>query len=282
MLFADYQPYVDCQARVSEAYRDQQNWTRMSILNCARVGRFSSDRSIREYCRDIWNVEPDTIGEGQRDRSRESSRVLARRSAPPVTEGRRQLQRVLEERDAVELLLFDDVEALEPSRVVPLDAGAHRTYHYWHVFVPDLVPGQIYAYRAHGPFAPERGLGSTATRCSSIPTDSPSPCPPRLRPRRGERSPATTRRRDEERGRRSVALRLGRRSAAAAAVRPDRDLRDARPRLHPASELGRDADKRGTYAGLIEKIPYSKDLGVTAVELLPVYQFDPQDAPTGR
>jgi starch phosphorylase len=58
MLFADYQPYVDCQQRVSEAYREQKNWTRMSILNSARVGRFSSDRSIREYCRDIWNVKP--------------------------------------------------------------------------------------------------------------------------------------------------------------------------------------------------------------------------------
>jgi starch phosphorylase len=49
---------MDCQQRVGEAYGDQQNWTRMSILNCARVGRFSSDRSIREYCRDIWNVKP--------------------------------------------------------------------------------------------------------------------------------------------------------------------------------------------------------------------------------
>ena len=58
LAFADYQAYVDCQQRVSEAYRDQPNWTRMSILNCARVGRFSSDRSIREYCRDIWNVRP--------------------------------------------------------------------------------------------------------------------------------------------------------------------------------------------------------------------------------
>jgi len=58
LLLADYQAYVDCQQRVSEAYRDPQSWTRMSILNCARVGRFSSDRSIREYCRDIWDIEP--------------------------------------------------------------------------------------------------------------------------------------------------------------------------------------------------------------------------------
>jgi starch phosphorylase len=60
LLFADYQPYIDCQRQVGEAYRDEQNWTRMSILNCARVGRFSSDRSIREYCRDIWDIEPAT------------------------------------------------------------------------------------------------------------------------------------------------------------------------------------------------------------------------------
>jgi starch phosphorylase len=58
MLLADYQAYVDCRQRVSAAYTDQNNWTRLSILNAARVGRFSSDRSIREYCRDIWKVGP--------------------------------------------------------------------------------------------------------------------------------------------------------------------------------------------------------------------------------
>ena len=63
MLFADYAAYVDCQHRVSEAYSDRNNWTRMSILNSARVGRFSSDRSIREYCRDIWKVSPLASGE---------------------------------------------------------------------------------------------------------------------------------------------------------------------------------------------------------------------------
>jgi glycogen phosphorylase len=58
MLFADYQSYLDCQQRVSDAYRNQDSWTRMSILNTARVGRFSSDRSIRDYCRDIWGIRP--------------------------------------------------------------------------------------------------------------------------------------------------------------------------------------------------------------------------------
>ena len=56
LVLADYQAYIDVQQRAGEAYGDQGTWARMSILNSARVGRFSSDRSIREYCRDIWNV----------------------------------------------------------------------------------------------------------------------------------------------------------------------------------------------------------------------------------
>jgi starch phosphorylase len=58
MVLADYQAYVDCQARVDVAYGNPSEWTRMSILNAARVGRFSSDRSVGEYCRDIWNITP--------------------------------------------------------------------------------------------------------------------------------------------------------------------------------------------------------------------------------
>jgi starch phosphorylase len=57
LLFADYQSYVDTQAKVEEAFKDQDKWARMSILNTARMGKFSSDRSIREYCEDIWKVE---------------------------------------------------------------------------------------------------------------------------------------------------------------------------------------------------------------------------------
>jgi len=58
MLLADYQSYVDCQDRVSLAYKDQEAWTRMSILNVARIGKFSSDRAIRDYCADIWKTWP--------------------------------------------------------------------------------------------------------------------------------------------------------------------------------------------------------------------------------
>jgi starch phosphorylase len=56
MLLADYRSYADCQTRVDEAYRDTQAWTRMSILNTARSGKFSSDRAIREYCERVWKA----------------------------------------------------------------------------------------------------------------------------------------------------------------------------------------------------------------------------------
>jgi starch phosphorylase len=62
MLFADYQSYIDCQQRVAAAFADDRHWTRMSILNACRVGRFSSDRAIHEYCREIWNVTPMAMG----------------------------------------------------------------------------------------------------------------------------------------------------------------------------------------------------------------------------
>ncbi|WP_255551464.1 glycogen/starch/alpha-glucan phosphorylase [Granulicella sp. dw_53] len=60
MLLADYQSYVDTQQRVSEAYQDHDRWTRMSMLNSARSGKFSSDRTIREYCAEIWKTGPPT------------------------------------------------------------------------------------------------------------------------------------------------------------------------------------------------------------------------------
>jgi starch phosphorylase len=56
LLFADYQSYIDCQDRAAQAHRDQEQWSRMSILNAARMGKFSSDRSIHEYCKNVWSV----------------------------------------------------------------------------------------------------------------------------------------------------------------------------------------------------------------------------------
>jgi starch phosphorylase len=57
LLLADYQSYVDCQSEVEHAFRDRSHWHHMSILNVARMGKFSSDRAIREYCEKIWQVK---------------------------------------------------------------------------------------------------------------------------------------------------------------------------------------------------------------------------------
>ena len=59
---------------------------------------------------------------------------------------------------AVDLLLFDRDDDSRPARVIPIDSAANRTYHYWHVFVPGVEPGQLYGYRVHGPFDPASGL----------------------------------------------------------------------------------------------------------------------------
>ena len=58
MTAADFRGFVDAQALAAGAYLDQRRWTRMSILNCAASGRFSTDRTMRDYNSDIWGLEP--------------------------------------------------------------------------------------------------------------------------------------------------------------------------------------------------------------------------------
>ncbi len=69
----------------------------------------------------------------------------------------------------VELLFFDREDDAAPSRVVRIDPATNRTYHYWHVFVPGVRPGQLYGYRVEGPSAPSAACGSTPPRSCSIP-----------------------------------------------------------------------------------------------------------------
>ena len=183
---------------------------------------------------------------------------------------------------AVELLLFDDVLAPSPSRVVHLEPGRHRTYHYWHLFVPGLQPGQVYGYRAHGPFAPERGLRFDEQKVLVDPYGFAVTVPPSY-----DREAATRPGDNCASAMKSVVA-----APATYDWEGDRPLRTAFARTviyemhvrgftqHPSS--GVPAGMRGTYAGVVAKIPYLQDLRVTAVELLPVFQFDAADAPAGR
>lgn len=182
----------------------------------------------------------------------------------------------------VTLLLFDHVNDSVPSRTYVLDPAVNRTYHYWHLFVPNLQPGQIYAYRVAGAYDPARGLRFDPAKVLLDPYS------------RGVVVP--------EQYERQSAVAAGDNAAQAMkciVVDPhvydwegDRPLQHSTARTiiyemhvrgftrHPNSGVAQGL--RGTYAGLIEKIPYLQQLGITAVELLPVFQFDAQDCPPGK
>jgi len=182
----------------------------------------------------------------------------------------------------IELLLFDAVEDGRPARVISLDRQRHRTYHYWHAFVPRIGPGQVYGYRVHGPFDPARGLRFDAQKLLLDPYGRAVAVP-----REYDRTAASAPGDNAAQAMKSVVTAPG-----GYDWEGDRPLRHSYARTviyemhlagftrHPNSGVA--AGKRGTYAGLVEKIPYLQDLGITAVELLPVFQFDPQDCPPGR
>ena len=170
-----------------------------------------------------------------------------------------------------------------PSRVIHLDPSANRTYHYWHVFVPGLQPGQLYGYRAHGPFDPPQGLRFDASKVLLDPYG------------RGVVVPIGYSRDDAARDEYDNAAT----AMKSVVVDPHAYDWEGDVPLHRLSSQtviyemhvggftrhpnsGLPANTRGTFAGLIEKIPYLQDLGITAVELLPVFQFDAQDCPPGR
>ena len=79
---------------------------------------------------------------------------------------------------AAQLLLFDGAESPTPSKIIDLDPRENRTYHYWHVFVPGIVEGQVYAYRIAGPFDPERGLRFNPDKVLLDPYGKCIACPP--------------------------------------------------------------------------------------------------------
>ena len=181
----------------------------------------------------------------------------------------------------VELLLFDAEDASHPARTVPINRSSNRTYHYWHVFVPGVRAGQIYGYRVHGPrdpatgmrFAPDKVLLDPYGRAVVV-------------PKNYSREAACS-----EGDNTSVAMK-------SVVVDPSSYDWEGDKRLErPSSQTviyemhvrgftqnpnsGMPAEIRGTFAGVIDKVSYLQHLGITAVELLPVFQFDAQDCPPG-
>ncbi len=194
------------------------------------------------------------------------------------------------------LLLFDEPRSAAPSREIPLDPEAHRVGDVWTVVVHGVGPGQLYAYRAEGPFDPERGQRFDPGLLLVDPyaravTDGSAWSVPGLRP--GARRPGSLP--DTEREALWAAM------PKAVVVDSTFDWEGDRPLRIPLCDTviyelhvrgytrhpGAGVEHPGTYAGLAERIPYLRDLGVTAVELLPVQEFDERENPrhdphTGR
>jgi isoamylase len=183
---------------------------------------------------------------------------------------------------SIELLLFDRVEDGSPSRVIHIDNAENRTYHYWHSFVPGVQPGQIYGFRVQGPFDPANGLRFDSSKLLLDPYGRAT-----VVPKNYNRAAAAYKGDNAATAMKSVVV-----DPRASDWEGDKPLRRPSARTiiyemhvrgftaHASS--GVNQKTRGTYAGLIEKIPYLQDLGITAVELLPVFQFDAQDCSPGR
>ena len=182
---------------------------------------------------------------------------------------------------SVELVLFDHETDADPAHIIRLDAAQNRTWHYWHVTVHGIGAGQIYGYRVHGPNDPGKGLRFDGDKLLVDPY---------------ALAVANT-----ENYQRAAALRPGDNAAQAlkCAVIDTRlyDWEGDAPLKRPFADAliyemhvagftrnpnsGLPVHVRGTYAGLIAKIPYLKELGILTVELMPVQQFDEQAAPNG-
>ena len=180
--------------------------------------------------------------------------------------------------EKVELCLFHEVDDATPFQVIPLDATKNKSFYYWHVFVKDLKPDALYGYKVYGEYNPSKGYRFDGTKLLLDPY--------------------------------ARAVVKGKNYSRAAAALPGDNTPYAMKGVvidpytydwegdeplyhpyaksiiyelhvkgftqHPNSEIGE--DMRGTYTGLVEKIPYLKDLGITSVELMPVFQFDETEA----
>ncbi|MGE5818522.1 MAG: glycogen debranching protein GlgX [Deltaproteobacteria bacterium] len=180
----------------------------------------------------------------------------------------------------IDLLLFDHVDDARPARVIRIDPS-NRKYHYWNVFVPGVRAGQIYGYRVDGPYDPANGMRFDRAKVLLDPYGRGT-----VVPKKYSREAARRENDNCATAMKSVVVDPG-----------TYDWEGDTPLHRPSSRTtiyemhvrgftqhqssGIAEKKRGTFAGVIEKIPYLHELGVTAVELMPVFQFDPQDSPPG-
>ncbi|ABM04769.1 isoamylase [Psychromonas ingrahamii 37] len=183
--------------------------------------------------------------------------------------------------ESVELLFFEDKDADAASNIFKFSTNDNRTAYYWHIFIEDVKPGQLYGFRVNGPYRPYQG---TAFSPKKVLLD-----PYGLLVERGDHFS------------REAALGSGSNiDTCLKSVVVDIDDYDWQEDQHPRHSFYKTViyemhvggftrhqsaniakKKRGTYAGLIEKIPYLKELGVTAVELMPIHQFDPGEHHAG-
>jgi isoamylase len=176
----------------------------------------------------------------------------------------------------VELLFFDRADDVRPTHIVRLDPSDNRTYHHWHTFVPRVKSGQIYGYRFRGPFDPANGLRFDPAKLLLDPYARGV-----VVPKDYSRAAAASHGDNTASAMKSVLM-----DSSAYDWEGDTPLQRPSSRTlvyevhvrgftrHPNS--GVTEEERGTYAGLVEKIPYLRELGITAVELLPVFRFDAQ------
>ncbi len=165
---------------------------------------------------------------------------------------------------AMRLLLYDEVDDREPAEIIDFDRDTDRWGDIWSIFVPGVSAGQLYHFQADGPYDPEHGQRfdgrarlidpyAKALAGNFLPSHDGIIRPPKC---------VVVDDYFDWEGDRHLRREL----------RRDDHLRDARPRLHAATHRA-SVEHPGTYLGVIEKIPYLKSLGVTAVELMPVHEF---------
>ncbi len=176
---------------------------------------------------------------------------------------------------AVSLLLFDAPDQPVPTREIALDPAVNKTYYYWHCLVPGIGDGQLYGYRVAGPYAPERGLRFNAHKVLVDPYARAVAYGPNWDRRQAY----------------GLADNVASALKSAVVDTSDYDWEGDCPLNRPLEEsvlyelhvggltrhLNAASGCPGTYLGLIDKLPYLAELGITAIELLPVQQFDPQE-----